>query len=127
MNDNLDQLLSQRETILQQMRQIDRLRRGTLSQQFFQKTQDGKKVKSGPYFVLQCFYKGEKCSERIPADDATVVQQQVDNYRLFQKLADDFVNLTEQLTQLEAQGPDSKKNFSNLKSPTRNSRKPKAS
>ena len=127
MNNNLDQLLSQREAILQQMRQIDRLRRGTLSQQFFQKLQGGKKVKAGPYFVLQCFYKGEKCSERIPADDATVVQQQVDNYRLFQKLADDFVNLTEQLTQLEAQGPDAKKNFTHPKLPTRNSRKPRTS
>lgn len=127
MNNNRDHLLSQREAILAQMSQIDRLRRGTLSQQFFKKEQAGKTVKSGPYFVLQCFYKGRKCSERIPADAAPVVQQQVDNYRLFQKLADEFANLTEQLTQLEAQGPDAKKTSTDPKLPTRNSRKPKAS
>ena len=123
----IDDLRSKRETVLAQMRQIDHLRRGSLSQQFFKKHEGGKVVKSGPYYVLQCFYKGEKCSERVPASEAPVVQQQVENFRLFQKLADDFINLTEQLTQLESAAPPSKKNSKSPNLPTSNSTKPRRS
>jgi hypothetical protein len=35
------------------MATIDRLRRGHLSQQFFQSTRQGKTCRQGPYYVLQ--------------------------------------------------------------------------
>ena len=123
----LDELRSKREAGLAQRRQIDHLRRGSLSQQFFKKHQDGKVIEAGPYYVLQCFYQGGKCSERIPASEAPAVQRQVDNFRLFQKLADDFVNLSEQLTQLERAAPGSKTNFKARNSPTSSATKPKGS
>ena len=44
----LDELRSKRATILGQMQQIDHLRRGTLSQQFFKKRQNGEVVEFGP-------------------------------------------------------------------------------
>ena len=108
-----DQIRSQREVLLDQMRSIDRLRRGTLSKQFFKKVRNGATVTSGPYYVLQCIYQGKKYSERISADEAATIGEQVDNYRRFQELADEFVNLTEQLTQLETQNPGAKKNSRN--------------
>lgn len=110
------------------MKAIDHLRRGTLSRQFFKTRRDGKIVESGPYFVLQCSLKGKKCSERVPASQAVEVEQQVENFRLFNTLADEFVTLSDQITQLEWSADDSKKNDSHQPSAkTSDSRKPRPS
>lgn len=124
MKPNLDQLLHQRQNLLQNMQAIDRLRRGSLSQQFF-----GSKAKPtaklGPYFVLQGFFQGKKFSERIPEDQAGQVRQDVDNYRRFQALAEEYVTLSDQITQIQdSQQTDSKKNSSRRRSPMNGSRKP---
>ena len=127
MQPNIDQLLQQREQVLQAMRSIDRLRRGCLSRQFLKQRRRGKSVSAGPYFLLQGFLRGKKFSQRVPAQQANEVQQQVANYRRFQSLAEEFVTLTDQITRGEAEGTDSKKNSSRRRSPTSDSAKPKPS
>lgn len=128
MHDPLQTLRSQRDGVLERMKQIDHLRRGSLSRQFFKTTRDGKIIQSGPYFVLQCSFKGKKCSERIPTQDAQQVEKHVENFRLFNELAEEFVSLSDQITQLECATGDSKKNASNPPSATKNgSRKPRPS
>lgn len=102
-------LHQQREHVLEQMRSLDTLRRGSLSEQFFKYQQAGKTLLRGPYFLLQGFFRGKKFAERIPAEKAGQVAQQVENYRRFQVLADRFVTLTDELTRVQDQ-PDSKKN-----------------
>ena len=102
-------LQEQREELLEQMRSLDTLRRGSLSQQFFKYKQAGKTLLRGPYFLLQGFFRGKKFAERIPAEKAGQVAQQVENYQRFQALAERFVTLTDEMTRLEDQ-PDSKKN-----------------
>lgn len=110
------------------MKQIDHLRRGSLSRQFFKTRRDGKIVESGPYFVLQCFLQGKKCSERVPASRAGEVQKQVENFRLFNALAEEFVALSDQITHRESSADDSKKNASPRPSATTNdSKKPRPS
>lgn len=110
------------------MKQIDHLRRGTLSRQFFKTHRDGKTVQSGPYFVLQCSLHGRKRSERVPADQAREVEAQVENFRLFNALAEEFVTLSDQITQQECAGEGGKKNAWNQPSTTTNSsRKPRPS
>jgi len=105
----IDSLNEKRQRVLHQMQTIDRLRRGSLSQQFFKAPQGGR---CGPYFVLQGYFQGKKFSERIAAEDAAQIQQQVDNYRRFQQLAEEYVTLTDEITRLEPQNAESKKNFS---------------
>lgn len=95
-------LRSQRDAVLAQIQQIDHLRRGSLSRQFFQTRRAGKLVESGPYFVLQSSLQGKKCSQRIPAAQAEAVAQQVENYRRFTVLAEEFVTLSDQITQAES-------------------------
>jgi hypothetical protein len=51
----------------------------------------------------------------------------VENYRRFQQLAEDFVTVSDQITRLQDQQPDSKKNSSPRRSPTSSSRKPRPS
>jgi hypothetical protein len=107
MKSPIDDLLQQRESILLQMKSIDRLRRGSLSQQFFKAA--GAEARCGPYYVLQGFFQGKKFSERVPADQAAKVQSEVDNYRRFQALAETFVTLCDQITRLQDQPANAKK------------------
>jgi len=126
MSSSLDSLLQQRDLVLKDMQAIDSLRRGTLSKQFF-KAGSGQSAQ-GPYFVLQGFFHGKKFNERIPASEAPVVQEQVDNYRQFQHLAEEYVTLSDQITRMGSQSAESKKkDFSPRKSPTGATRRPKPS
>lgn len=128
MSTSLQDLRSQRDAVLQRIKQIDHMRRGSLSRQFFKTRRGGKIIESGPYFVLQCTLKGRKCSQRVPASQAGEVEQQVENFRLFNTLAEEFVTLSDKITQLERGADDSKKNASILPSArTNSSRKPKPS
>jgi len=124
MKHNLDDLLKKRDAVLQQMQSIDRLRRGTLSKQFFKATAAADAAPRGPYYVLQGFLRGKKFSQRVPPDQAAQVQQDVDNYRSFQALAEEFVTLSDQLTCLQDQAQDVKKNSSRRRSPANSFKKP---
>ena len=125
MKPDLADLRRQREQVLQQIQTIDRLRRGTLSEQFFLQKRGGKIIRQGPYYVLQCFLKGSiKCSERIPADQAQQAKADVANYQRFQELADQFVHITDQITRLERGQTDAKKNSRRRKSPKNSSPNP---
>jgi len=124
MKSNLDDLLQKRQALLLRMQAIDRLRRGSLSKQFFKSHPPGQAAPQGPYYVLQGFFHGKKFSQRIPPDQAAQVQQDVENYRAFQTLAEEFVTLSDEITRRQDQPQDSKKNSSRRKSRTNSSRKP---
>ena len=68
--------------------------------------------------------RGQKFSERVPQDQAPQVQQDVDHYRRFQALAEDYVTVTDRLTRAQDAHPDAQKNFSLRRLPTRSSGKP---
>ena len=123
MKPNLEALHQKQQCLLQQMQAIDRLRRGSLSCQFFPAA-GPRATRRGPYYVLQGFFRGQKFSERVPPEQASQVQQDVDQYRRFQALAEDYVTVTDELTRAQDVHPDAKKNFSPQKLPTRNSGKP---
>jgi len=123
MKPNLDQLVQQRQATLEQMQAIDRLRRGSLSQQFFP-ARSGPAAKRGPYYVLQGFFHGQKFSQRIPKEQAAQVQADVDNYRRFQSLAETYVTLSDQITGLQDRQTDSKKNSCRRRLRTISSGKP---
>ena len=106
------------------MQAIDRLRRGSLSKQFFKSRPPAPTSRHGPYYVLQGFFHGKKFSERIAPDQAAQVEQDVANYRRFQTLAEEYVTVSDQITRLPEQTQDSKKNSSRRKSPKNSSRKP---
>jgi len=110
MHNSFSQLEQRREQILLQMKAIDRLRRGSLSRQFFKRPRSASKVQQGPYYVLQGYVQGQKFSERVAADQAPQIEPLVANYKRFEKLADEFVDITDQLTRLSQAAPDAKKN-----------------
>ena len=120
----LPELRRQREQILQEIQAIDRLRRGTLSEQFFVKKREGKTIRQGPYYVLQCYLKGSKCSERIPLDQAQQATTDVANYQRFQELAEQFIQITDQITRLESNQVDVIKNSRRQRLPKNSSLNP---
>lgn len=121
----IDQLSAERDDLLQQLKALDRLRRGTLSRQVYSKKQAGQTRTQGPYYTLQAFHKGKKFSQRISAERAELVQRQVDNFKQFQALADQCITLTDQITQLAEPMADSKKNSRHRRSKPSGSGKPK--
>ena len=127
MSPTLAALEQQREKVLEEMRSIDRLRRGSLSRHFLQKHQGGQTLTHGPYFVLQGYLRGKKFSQHIRGEEATQVGQEVKNYQRFQALADRFVTVTDQITQRSSANAESKKNSSRRKSPPNGSARPKPS
>ena len=110
MNVSLSDLEARREQILEQIKTIDRLRRGSLSRQFFKKRRSRSKAPQGPYYVLQGYIQGRKFSERVPAQQAGQLQPLVANYKRFVQLAEEFVTVTDQITRLDQGQPDAKKN-----------------
>ncbi len=108
MKPDLDVLRQQQQSILDQMQVIGRLRRGSLSCQFFPATKP-RAARRGPYFLLQGSVDGKKFSERVPQDQAPQVQQDVDHYRRFQELTEEYVTVTDQLTRAQDTHLDSKK------------------
>jgi len=116
MPDTLEQLSAKREALLKELHSIDRLRRGSLSQQCFSKKRGDKTVTLGPYFNLQGFHKGRKFNHPIPAEKAQEVRQHVDNFKRFQELSDRCITLTDQITQRAEGLDDAKKNSSPRKS-----------
>ena len=110
MNISLSRLEERREQILQQIKAIDRLRRGSLSRQFFKKRRAHSNAPQGPYYVLQGYVQGQKFSERVPAQQAAQLEPLVANYQRFEALAEEFVSVTDQITRLVEAQPDAKKN-----------------
>ena len=119
------QLRNRREQILEAMRALDPLRRGSLSRQFFGSRHPRGAAGPGPYFVLQGYLQGQKFSQRVPADQAAAVANDVANYKRFQELADEFVTVTEQLTlQTETAA---KKNFRSRSTKSGSGKPPRSS
>ena len=46
--------------------------------------------KEGPYYNLQCRENGKSVSRYVPRDQVEAVQENTENYRSFQKLADQY-------------------------------------
>jgi len=94
-----------RNGILDEMRQIDRLRQGTISEQFYGK---GEK-KQGPYYVQQGYTAGKHWSKRVPGAQVDQVRADINAGVRFKELCQKFAEVTEQATITQDQAG-SKKN-----------------
>ena len=95
--------------ILEQIRSITRMRRGHLSEQYNRKKgPDDTERRWGPYYTLQAWVGGKNRSERIPAELAPQVRQNLKNYETFGGLCERYVEIAEGVA--KAEEADSKKN-----------------
>jgi hypothetical protein len=126
MTPELTQLQARREEILHEMGAIDRICRGHVSEQFFKSTRRGKPCRRGPYYVLQRWFRGKNLCERVSAEQLEPVRQGVAGYKRFRQLADEFVDVSEQIT-LQTGGLPAVKKKRGWPSPKSASKKPPAS
>lgn len=98
------QAQQKRDGILDEMRQIDRLRQGTISEQYY----GAGEKKQGPYYVLQGYDGGEHWSKRVPRDRIDQVREDLRAGARLKELSQDFADVTEQATIKDH--ADSKKN-----------------
>ncbi len=94
-----------REEILGEMQQIERLRQGTISEQYYG-TGDSRQ---GPYYVLQGYADGQHWSKRIPRDQVKQVRADLEAGAHFKDLCRQFAEVTEAATIMD-DTPASKKN-----------------
>ncbi len=83
-----------RDEILEEMRQIDRVRQGIVSEQFYG---TGEK-RQGPYYVLQGYDDGEHWSKRVHRDQIDQVQADLREGGRLKELCQTFADVTEQAT-----------------------------
>ena len=104
----MDRLTQQkRDGILDEMRRIERLRQGVISEQFYGKGEN----RQGPYYILQGYTEGKHWSKRIPRDQIERVRADLAAGAQLKELCREFADITEEATIMEDQ-PGSKKNTS---------------
>jgi hypothetical protein len=81
------------ESILQQIAQIQRLEKGTLS--------IIRQGPSGPYYNHQCYENGKNVSRYVPADQLALFKEALEGYQRFQMLVEEYVQLMIQKTRAE--------------------------
>jgi hypothetical protein len=105
--DTMQQLEQRRERILEQLREIRSMRRGTVNEQYLKVPHKGRArpVLRGPYYVLSRSQDGKTVSQRL-TDPKQVEQARADvaAYQRFTALCREYAQVTEQLGQLERAG-----------------------
>lgn len=99
------------ETILQDLAQIQRLDRGTVSV-----------IRQGPagaYYNHQCYEKGRNVSRYVSGEQVAALKDAIAGYHRFQQLVTQYVELMVEKTRAERQAALKKKN------PRRNSSSPR--
>jgi hypothetical protein len=102
--DTVQQLESRRNAILEEMRSIRSMKRGTINQQYFKTRLKGRRgmVHQGPYYVLSR-REGEKTvSKRLRVTELEQAQNDVAEYKRFLGLCQEFERLTARLGELES-------------------------
>ena len=105
-----------RQEILQEINSITRMERGKLCVQ-------SRGPSHPPFHKLQCWHKGRNQTRYVPAEAVPSVQEALAGHARFQRLAEEFVDLT--VTQTRASDAECKKNFKKSKPSV--TRKPKPS
>lgn len=106
----LTKIKKRRQEILDEIISIESLRKGVINEQFLKVRHKGKSkpVRRGPYYVLSRNVKGKTKSIRIKKTEVEQVRGDIAAYHRFQKLCDEYAELTELLGDLLRKQAESK-------------------
>jgi len=117
----VQQLEARRNALLEEMRSIRSMRRGTINEQFFQTRLKGRKgiVHQGPYYVLSKREGQKTVSRRLrAAAEVEQAQKDVAEYKRFLGLCQEFEQLTARLGELERGEPGVDREKKRFRSPS---------
>jgi hypothetical protein len=108
----ISDLFARRSNIIEEIGKIQTMRKGVLNATYHKVPhKNGEIAVKGPYFMLTRKGEGGKTvTKSIPAEDVPHIQQEVNNYKKFRTLSDEFVNVCEELSLTHADGDEVKKN-----------------
>ena len=99
---NLDTLELRRNEIIVEVNEIKSMRKGVLNAKYQNvRHKNGNVVAKGPYYVLTKKGAGGKTvSESVPPCNAAHIKEEVDNYKRFRQLSDEYVAVCEKISVL---------------------------
>lgn len=122
---DIKQIEAQREGVLEQMRAIRSMERGSINKQFLKVPHKGKKepVLRGPYYVITRREGKKTVGYRLKAEELERAQRDVEAHKKFLTLCREFERLTEELGRLERETGEVDTVKKGLKSRSRRTRK----
>lgn len=109
-------LAARRQRILEQIAALGPMRMGSITEQRLPyKRSDGSVRRRGPYFTYTFKRKGKTCGRHLRSvEEAEQYRRQIENYRCYQELSAELVEVSQTLADLEAEGKEEgKKNSKN--------------
>ena len=109
---SLPQLFERRVQICNHIAGITTMRRGTLNEIYRQQTlKDGTIAKRGPFYnITTKAEKGKTVTTAVPKKDLGKVKQEVENYKQFRALSEEYIEVCEKISLLTTDGDEAKKN-----------------
>ena len=109
---SLPQLMERRIQICDHIAEIISMRRGTLNEIYRDQTlKDGTIAKRGPFYnITTKAEKGKTVTTAVPKKDLEKVRKEVENYKQFRALSDEYIEICEKISLLTADGDEVKKN-----------------
>ena len=106
-----------RQQILQQMEQIQSMEFGSLQEEN-RPSKTNPSQPNGPYFKHQVWENGKNVTRRVPANQAGSLAQAIAGRKLFERLAQEFIETSVALTRAQGEATPLKKNESRSKAPS---------
>ncbi len=99
-------LEEKRERVLEQMRAIRSMRRGSVTEQYLKVPHKGKRkpVVRGPYWVYTWKEGGKTVGQRLSREEAAQIKKDVEAHKKFVALCKEFETLTMRLGDVEVEG-----------------------
>lgn len=121
----ISRLDERRDQILQEIRDIRAMRKGSVVEQYLKVKHKGREepVLRGPYFLYTRKEKGKTVGQRLKNDEIQCYQNEVEAFHRFQDLCDEYAGITEQLGDLEREKPDEAQEKKPLKSRSKRKKK----
>jgi hypothetical protein len=116
----IQELEARRNAILEEMRSIRSMRRGTINEQYFKIHLKGSKEATlqGPYYVLSRREEEKTVSQRLRSfGELERARRDVAAYKRFMALCREFEQLTRRLGELEREGADLEEEKKRFRSP----------
>ncbi|EKD55877.1 MAG: hypothetical protein ACD_59C00013G0008 [uncultured bacterium] len=98
---SLESLLARRKRIISEIDKINTMKRGTLNEQYLKVAhKNSEPVLKGPYYVFSRSVNGKTTGRRVKIKDVQILKEDIAAHKAFVKLMDEFVEITEQITDI---------------------------